>query len=98
MFQDEDPAVRLKAVRRAGELRDAQAAPYLVDRLTDSEPEVRFFAILALERIAGTRLGYAYYAPAGEREQAVQRWRRWLAERRQQDKAAATQPTEGSSS
>lgn len=87
-FQHEDPAVRLGAVRRAGAAGDTSCAGYLVDRLTDTEPDVRFFAILALDRIAGQRLGYRYYDPPEKREQAVRRWREWLARRQ----APATQP------
>ena len=77
-FQSEDPHCRVAAIRQAGETKDPQSLPYLVDRLTDSEQEVRFFAILALERVTGTTMGYEYYGPSGERAEAVQRWRQWL--------------------
>jgi len=87
-FQHEDPAVRLEAVRTAGATRDAGHVPYLVDRLTDSETDVRFFAILALDRITGKRMGYRYYETPEKRSRAVRRWRNWLADRR----SAATKP------
>ena len=85
MLQDEDPAVRLEGIRLAAKADDAQALSYLVDRLTDSEADVRFFAILTLERLADLptdrRMGYRYYDPLTRRNEAVKRWRRWLAER-----------------
>jgi len=39
---------------------------------------VRFFAILALERLAGTRLGYDYSAPFEKRVASVERWRSYI--------------------
>lgn len=80
-LQHEDPAVRIKAVLDAGRWKDAKALPYLVDRLTDSEAEVRFLAVLALRRITGVEHGYLYYKSALERAEAVGRWRAWLASR-----------------
>jgi len=83
-FQDENPSVRLEAVREAGRTGDPAAVSYLIDRLTDSEDDVRFFAILTLERIADLpgdrRLGYRYYDPPARRAEAVERWRKWLAD------------------
>ncbi|MCD6304413.1 MAG: HEAT repeat domain-containing protein [Planctomycetes bacterium] len=77
-LQDEDPDVRMRAILEAGRTRNRKAAPFLVDRLSDSEAEVRFAAILALQRIAGTKLGYEYYAPEDRRTAAIRRWRQWL--------------------
>ena len=68
----------MKAVLRAGRWKDRQSVPYLVDRLTDSEAEVRFAAIVALRRITDETFGYRYYEPSAKREQAVRRWRDWL--------------------
>jgi len=87
-FEDDDPSARLAAITRAGRTRDEQAIPYLVDRLTVSEPEVRFFAIVALRKITGRTLGYRYYQPRHLREEAVLEWRRWLKEHGK----ASTQP------
>jgi len=85
MLQDEDPAVRLAGIRLAAKTNDAGALSYLVDRLTDSEADVRFFAILTLKKLADLpedrRMGYRYYDPPAERNEAVKRWRQWLAER-----------------
>ncbi len=77
-LQDEDPSVRIQAVHTAGKTQDPKAVPYLVDRLTDSESDVRFYAIGALKRSTGETMGYNYYEPAAKRAEAVQRWRQWL--------------------
>ena len=90
-LQHEDPSVRIAAVIRAGKTKDPMALPYLVDRLGDSEPDVRFFAILALEKVTGKRMGYHYYEPPDARAEAEQRWRRWL--ERSRAKVPTTQPT-----
>ncbi len=78
-LQSEDPSVRLEAIHTAGQGKDPKTLPYLVDRLSDSEQEIRFFAILALERITGQTMGYEYYGPVAQRNEAVRRWRDWLA-------------------
>ena len=83
-LQAEDPNVRLKAIHRAGQIKDEAAVPFLVDRLTDSQEVVRFFAILALERITGSTMDWNYYDPPVERAGAVDRWRAWLESGRKQ--------------
>ncbi len=52
--------------------------PYLVDRLSDTEEDVRFYAFLALRRITGETMGYEYFSPPQKRAEAIQRWRAWL--------------------
>lgn len=54
------------------------ALDLLVGRLDDEDDAVRMFAILALEKMTGTRLGYEYHAPFHERARAVASWRRYL--------------------
>ncbi len=71
---------RVSAVRAAAERGDRASVPHLVDRLDDEDAVVRFAAVVALERITGTRLGYRYGAPADERAAAVERWRRYLSQ------------------
>ena len=53
----------------------------IVTLLDDEDPAVRFYAIGALERIAGDRKGYDYFDddPAA-RGPAVERWRQWLSD------------------
>ena len=86
-LQDEDPSVRIQAVHTAGKTKAPKTVPYLVDRLTDSESDVRFYAIESLRRSTGETMGYKYYEPAPQRAEAVKRWREWLKEGRpEQDK------------
>jgi HEAT repeat protein len=73
-----DPQARINAVIEAAERQDRAAVPHLVDLLDDDDAAVRFFAVLALEKMTGTRRGYDYAAPAWERAEAVERWRHWL--------------------
>jgi len=80
-LQAEDPAVRIDAVHRAGREKIESAVPYLVDRLSDSERDVRMFSIVALERITGLTHGYKHYQDAAVRSLAVEKWRRWLVDR-----------------
>ena len=93
-LQDEDPAVRATAARSAGELRDRKAVPYLIDRLTDSERDVRLFSVLALRKITGLNKGYLHYAPATGRAKAERRWRDWLEAGRKDPTTAPAQGTD----
>ena len=74
-IQSADPGNRILAIRQAGERKDEASVPLLVDRLEDEDDGVRFYAILALERITGQRFGYDYAKPSWERASAVERWR-----------------------
>jgi len=85
-LQDEDPKVRLAAVVEAGQAKDRKALALLVERLSDSEKDVRFYTIIALERITGQTLDYRFYDSPEAREQAVGRWRQYVSK-------AATMPT-----
>ena len=62
----------------AGNTHDRKALPLLVERLGDSDSDVRFFAILALEKITSQRLGYESYDSEPLREAAIARWRQYL--------------------
>ncbi len=84
-----DPAARIRAIKLAGDRRDQAALPLLVPQLEDDDSAVRFYAILAIEKITGTRLGYNYADPPAERARAVKRWRSYL----RTLSAAASQPT-----
>lgn len=77
-LNSERPDERIAAIRRAGETNDRSVTGILIDRLEDDDEAVRLFAILALERLTGTRLGYDYHAPEAARRRAVERWRRHL--------------------
>jgi HEAT repeat protein len=74
-----DINTRIAAIKRVAETKDRTAAPQLVALLDDEDPAVRFFAIEALERIAGDRKGYDYYDDApDDRRPAIARWHQWL--------------------
>jgi hypothetical protein len=77
---DPDPQVKIAGMKQAVERKDRSVLPQLVDSLDSDDPAVRFFGIAALERFAGTRLGYEYYWEADERKEALARWRDWLAQ------------------
>lgn len=77
-IQSESAGDRILAIRAAGEAKDRAAVPLIVDRLEDEDDGVRFFAILALERITGTRLGYDYAADFERRVPSVERWREYV--------------------
>lgn len=77
-IQSENPAHRILAIRAAAEARDTRSVPLLVDRLEDEDRAVRFFAIIALDKITGHRFGYDYGKPDADRRKAVERWRAYL--------------------
>ena len=52
----------------------------LIDNLGDRDESVRFVTAIALRRLTGEDFDYRSYAPLAEREEAIARWRRWLAE------------------
>lgn len=74
------PQARIQAIIRAGESGDSTAIPILVDLLDDEDHAVCLYAILALEKITGTRRGYDYAEPPWRRARSVRRWRTWLDE------------------
>lgn len=71
---------RMQACKRAAESQDHSVLGILVDRLDDDDEGVRLYAILALEKLTGTRLDYEYHAPEPLRQRAVKRWRAYLSE------------------
>lgn len=74
-LSSENATERILAVKAAGDARDVHSVPLLVDRLEDDDSAVRFFAIIALEKITGHRFGYDYSRPSNERAASVVRWR-----------------------
>ncbi|MFP4052565.1 MAG: hypothetical protein ACLFV7_01730 [Phycisphaerae bacterium] len=97
-LQSEDPDERIAGIHRAAQHKRKDLLPLLVERLSDSETEVRLFAEQALQSITGVTLGYHHYDPPQQRRAAIKRWRRWL--RVHGKDVPATQPAdrdEGSS-
>jgi hypothetical protein len=87
---DPDPQVRIAGIQQAAARNDRSVLPQLVDCLDSDDPAVRLFAIRALEKFAGERLGYEYYLDEERRKPALARWREWLA--KQKDMPATTRP------
>jgi len=82
-IESPDASQRAAAIRVAADHNDREAIPLLVDRLEDDDEAVRFFAINALDRMTGRRFGYVFYRSPAEQEAAINRWRAWLADPRQ---------------
>ena len=80
-LNSERPEERIAAMKQAAQLNDYSVIGLLIDRLEDEDPAARMFAILALERMTGTRLGYDYGADETQRWRAVQVWRRFWVQR-----------------
>ncbi len=77
----DDPADRIGAIWIIAERQAGEFLPQLVDRLEDPDAAVRFYAILALDKMTGTRLDYSYADPASRRRAAINGWRDYLVER-----------------
>lgn len=77
---DDDPAVRIRAMREAVDRERRDLLPSLVNRLEDDDPAVRLFAIVALERMTGQRFAYRPESDRSERQAAVAAWRTYLKE------------------
>ena len=92
-LESPDPSVRVLAIVRAADRDDHSAVPLLVDRLEDEDAAVRLYAILALDRLTGVRLGYRYEAASVERRAGVERWRRYLSESWKANEAVETPAT-----
>jgi hypothetical protein len=72
--------------------QDRKEAASLVRDLDSEDPAVRLFAIHALQRMTGDRLGYLYYAEDEDRRPAVQRWKDWLEGKPLEPMNATTRP------
>lgn len=78
-LQTGQPQDRIQAMVEAVDADDQQAVPYIVECLTCDESDVRLFAYSSLQRLTGQTMGYDPYAPPRQRQEAFERWRRWLA-------------------
>ena len=73
-LENPDPVVKIRAIKWAGENKDAQAVPKLLELSQDEDQAVRFYAIIALRNITQTDLDFDYRADARRRAEAVNRW------------------------
>ena len=84
-LESPNPAVRVMAIKWAGDNKVASAVPQLVDFLQDEDRSVRFYAIEGLRQITGTDNGYDYRANPQLRAAAVDRWREFLKSKKSQN-------------
>jgi hypothetical protein len=87
-LQSEDPAVRSEAIVEAGKTKNAKTVPLLIDRLSDTQPDIRMFAGVALRKITGKDFGWQSWDSRTDRDQAIRRWRQWA-----KKTASAVEPT-----
>ncbi|MHC4462382.1 MAG: HEAT repeat domain-containing protein [Planctomycetota bacterium] len=73
-----NPAVKIMAIKWAGDNKISSAVPQLVDFLQSEDKPVRLYSIEALRRITGTDNGYDYKAAPHLRAEAVKRWREFI--------------------
>lgn len=97
-LQAEDPDVRIAAIHDAARSGDDELLPLLVERLSDSHAEVRLFAFIALRQRTGKTLGYRYYDPRPQRQEAIERWRAYLRRNGSPGKADAPSPSDANAS
>jgi hypothetical protein len=73
--ENEDPAVKIPAIRRAVESNDRSVLPQLVKDLDSDDAAVRFAAINGLRRLTSGSIAYDWTEEdAGKRFAAVKRW------------------------
>jgi hypothetical protein len=77
-ISSDDSNERIRAIKAAGEAKDVHAVPLIVDRLEDEDSAVRFFAIIALEKITGQRFGYDYSKAGRDRAASIVLWREYV--------------------
>ena len=80
-FDDPAPQARIEAIERASAADDRGALPRIVENLSSDDAAVRMAAIGALRRMTGETLGYRFEDPEVERRAAIDRWKKWLADR-----------------
>ena len=76
-LRDNDLFVRLAAARILEKLNAKTAVPELIEALADSETVVREAAVTALRTITSKNFRFEPDAPVGDREDAIDDWRKW---------------------
>ena len=76
-LQNEDPAVRSAAIIEAGNTKDTKSILLLIDRLSDTESDVRMFSGIALRKITGKDFGWRSWDSRTDRDKAIRRWQQW---------------------
>jgi hypothetical protein len=76
------PIVRARSIGRGDKLPDEKVIPALINRLVDTDPVVRMTAFEELKQRTGQDFGFVPWARPEENQYAVQRWRGWWQERK----------------
>ncbi len=71
----QSPDDRIREILELARAQDADAVPELIEELDHADVGVRYCAILSLERITGTRLGFRANASTSDRYTAIRAWR-----------------------
>ena len=82
-IKNEDTDIKVLAIKKAAREKDKSAIPQLVEELSSDDPAVRFYAIEALDELTGQTMGYKYFEDEDGRKEAVDQWKKWLADRPQ---------------
>ncbi len=80
-IRDPDPSLKIPAIKTAVQEKDLAHVRQMVKDLDSDDSAVRFFAVEGLRRLSGETFGYQYYEDASERAVAIQKWKKWLADR-----------------
>jgi hypothetical protein len=91
-----DAAVKIPAMKKAVREQDQSAIAQLVCDLDSDDPAVRLYAIKALEKLTGQRLGYQYYYDEEQRKPSLTRWQEWLAAQQKKEASASRPAVEAS--
>ncbi|MEQ8317748.1 MAG: hypothetical protein RIE77_02345 [Phycisphaerales bacterium] len=91
-FEAPDAGSRIRAVIATARQPTHEDLTQMVRALNSDDPALRSLSIAALQRTAGDRFGYDAWAPEPERRAAIDRWKRWLDERKGSGPAASTTP------
>ena len=73
-FHSDNPAAKIYAIVEAGQKKQVEHIPDLIEQLNSDDPAVRMYAIVALEKMTGSRKGYSPYDKSAERNLAITRW------------------------
>jgi hypothetical protein len=77
---DGDPIFLIPAIKKTAKEDHAAEVPRLIELLESEDSAVRLYAIGALRDLTGQNMGYVFYAPLLQRQEGVDRWRRWAVE------------------
>ncbi|MBY0524023.1 MAG: sigma-70 family RNA polymerase sigma factor [Gemmataceae bacterium] len=75
--RDENELVRGAAVSGMQGVKEKAVVTALIDRLGDSDFQVRYATITRLKELTGQSFGYSHLTPLQQSEPAIQKWKTW---------------------